>query len=140
MFSIGFWHSKWKYVILECLNISPTFLFGLYLNRTFKFFYNWFELFIVTFINWKPKHTYPAFIVYHLRTFILLSFYCRTKDIGQWLLWIFERLKLDCIFKSLFKMNFFSPQMKNVLKKFNQIFIYVNFACFLFKISKLRSP
>jgi hypothetical protein len=32
---VGFWHSKSKYVILEHLS-SPTFLFGLYLNKTFK--------------------------------------------------------------------------------------------------------
>ncbi len=35
IFLIGFWHSKWKYVILECQN-SLTFLLGSYLNKTFK--------------------------------------------------------------------------------------------------------
>jgi hypothetical protein len=35
MFLIKFWPSKWKHVILEMF-FSPTFLFGLYLDRTFK--------------------------------------------------------------------------------------------------------
>jgi hypothetical protein len=35
MFLIGFWHSKWKYAILECQS-NPTFFFGLYLNKTLK--------------------------------------------------------------------------------------------------------
>ncbi len=34
MFLIGFWHSE-RNVIMECLN-SLTFLFSLYLNKTFK--------------------------------------------------------------------------------------------------------
>jgi hypothetical protein len=34
MFLKGFWYSKWKYVILGSL--TPTYLFSLYLNMTFK--------------------------------------------------------------------------------------------------------
>jgi hypothetical protein len=41
MFLVGFWHSKWKYIILE-MSCGPTFLFGLYLNKPFKIC--WIEL------------------------------------------------------------------------------------------------
>jgi hypothetical protein len=38
-----------------------------------KILFNWFESFIITRIGWKPKHTYPPFIVYHLITLILFQ-------------------------------------------------------------------
>jgi hypothetical protein len=54
------------------------------------------------------------------------------KNLNQMVVMDFWKVKIGPYFQKSFQNRFFFPQMNNVFKIFNQIFIHVNFTCFPF--------